>query len=298
MTADYEPAIAMFVDRSRVFINTNDHKAIVIHKTAGSSSAQNVAAWFAIDPAMSSTHFVIGQDGTVVQCVLLIDGAAGNGILDPGHDSFWDPWSDNPNYHTISIEHVDPATDNSTPVTDAQKEASFALVSSLCQKYSIVAEHIKPHSSLQPTNRARYPGNYPFDELVAFIAGGGNVSIDLSNPTIARFFTDDGHGNWQRKGSSPPIIITGGILQWYKTVQTASLCGFYYGLPVDNNVQATDSSGNVVPNAWIQHFERAIVVYDPQRKLESPPGVSGTCYLKRIDDLYKPKPTPAPAQPS
>lgn len=172
MNVDYAPAIPMFVDESRVFIDANPSFAIVIHKTAGMHSAQDVAAMFATTPERTSVHFIVGLDGVVVQCVALKDGAGGNCCVESGYDPLWDQFVKqglNLNFVTISIEHVDPALDNSTPITKAQKDASFQLVQWLCHRYSLPASKIMTHASIAPHNRARCPGNYPMDELRAFI---------------------------------------------------------------------------------------------------------------------------------
>lgn len=161
----------MFVDRNRVFINNNDHKAIVIHKTAGFETPQQCANYFATTSLETSSHYIVGLDGTIVQCVLEQDGSAANCCKETGYDTFWDQWSDNINFHTLTIEHIDPSPDNSTPVTSAQRQASFSLVRSLCQKYGIAPSSIKTHASIAPISRARCPGNYPMDALIAYAGG-------------------------------------------------------------------------------------------------------------------------------
>lgn len=178
---EYPGAIGMFVDESRVFIDQNTHFAVVIHKTACGApcTAQDVANFFASDPNKASTHFVVGQDGAVVQCVLLKDGSGGNCCVEPGYDSFWNSFvaaGTNLNTVTISIEHCDPTTDNSTALTEQQKTASFNLVNWLCQRFNIPPSNIKTHASIDPSSRKNCPGNYPMDELIAYIQNGGGTT--------------------------------------------------------------------------------------------------------------------------
>src|SRR5689334_16367631 len=109
---------------------------LIVHGTAGFTTAQDVASYFATSASQVSSHYVIGQDSTVIQCVSEEDAAWGNGILDPGHDSWWVE-SINPNYVTISIEHVKPHTDNSDVLTEAQKQASFTLIEDICNRWGI-----------------------------------------------------------------------------------------------------------------------------------------------------------------
>src|SRR6266536_213704 len=97
---------------------------VVMHKTASVDTAQDIAHFFANDPAKASSHYIIGTDGAIVQCVSEANGAGANCCLENGHAPFL-PTGINLNLLTISIEHCDSASDNSTPLTNAQKAASF-----------------------------------------------------------------------------------------------------------------------------------------------------------------------------
>ncbi|MGH2505931.1 MAG: N-acetylmuramoyl-L-alanine amidase [Ktedonobacteraceae bacterium] len=173
---DEHGALPMFVDESRVFIDDNNHTWVVIHKTASGGTAQDIAHFFANDPAKASTHYIVGQDGTIVQCVQEKDGAGGN-CCEKGNFAPFLPIGQNLNTWTVSIEHVDPASDNSTPLTDAQKAASFRLVRDICQRHNIPMRRgdatggIIGHADIDPVDRARCPGNYPWEELFNFLGG-------------------------------------------------------------------------------------------------------------------------------
>lgn len=186
-------AIQMLVPDYYVFTGSYGHTRLwlILHKTAGFHSAQDVATYFqagAPQPdgtlAMTSVHYVIGQDGVVVQCVRETDGAGGNGILESGHDPWW---TINPNLVTFSIEHVDPSRDNSTPLTDAQKLASFQLQYDLCRRWKIpmrpadATGGITGHFSIDPLSRKNCPGNYPWDELWIYFKGQEQSMVKLSS---------------------------------------------------------------------------------------------------------------------
>lgn len=110
------------------------------------------------------------------------------------------------------------------------------------------------------------------------------MTIDLSNPTISQFFEANGP-NWQRKGTN--VVITGGILTWYRSVSFPGLAGLSLcGLPTANQAPGQDGKGNTVAGTFVQQFERGIVVYDPQHKLDSPPAAKGGCYLQHVESLY------------
>src|SRR5438445_8996331 len=177
-------AIGMPVPAANIFPGYWGHtpKWVVIHKTASGGSAQDIAHFFQNDPAKASTHYIVGQDGTIVQCVSESDGAGGNCCLEAGH-ALYLPTGVNMNVLTISIEHVDPASDNSTPVTSAQKLASFRLVQGICQRHNIPMRAgdanggIIGHHDISPISRRLCPNNYPMNELFNYLKGNTSMPI-------------------------------------------------------------------------------------------------------------------------
>jgi hypothetical protein len=197
MTADiYTNAKQMLVAENRVFIGAlsgipTSELSIVIHKTACGApcTAESVANFFATGSSEASTHFIIGLDGEVVQCVSLADGAGGNCCLETGHDTYWDYYINkygNLNLCTISIEHVDTTTDNSLAPTQQQLDASYKLVLWLCQQFNISPARIKTHASLDPISRARCPGNYPMSSLISYVRSN-LVSTNQQQAIIAHW---------------------------------------------------------------------------------------------------------------
>lgn len=284
-TMDQPLATAMLVDRQRVFINQNDHTWLVLHKTAGFHTAQEVAQFFATDPNMASVHYVVGRDGIIVQCVSEADGAGGNCCLETGHAPYL-PLGVNLNVKTVSIEHVDPATDNSTPLTDAQKAASFRLVRDICLRHNIPMRRgdkdggIIGHCDIAPLSRARCPGNYPMDELFSFLQNGGQqedvpVIMDMNNPVIAAFFTET-NGQWQSKTTGKHI--RGEILKFYQRYGNSAFCGLtYLGLPKSDEIPLDPK----YPHCTKQFYERGVLAYDPNHLIANPPG-SGSVYLLHL----------------
>lgn len=181
MTVDQPGAIPMFVNEQRVFINQNNHTWVVVHKTASGGRAQDIATFFANDPAMASTHYIVGQDGTIVQAVLEKDGAGGN-CCEKGNFASFLPVGQNLNTWTVSVEHVDPASDNSTPLTAAQKVASFKLIHDICVRHNIpmragdATGGIIGHYQIDPVDRALCPNNYPWQELWNYLKGNTNMA--------------------------------------------------------------------------------------------------------------------------
>lgn len=175
MAADYPLATAHFVPRSFMF-DSNAQLIIVIHKTGGDATPEAVYRTFlASGNPGKSVHYAVGQDGTIWQFVPEALGAGGNCCTEPGYDPFWTPYINqygNLNLCTLSIEHCDPALDNSTPLTAEQQDASFQLVAYLANKYGIAVSHIKTHASIDPRSRAHCPGNYPMAELLQYVEQG------------------------------------------------------------------------------------------------------------------------------
>lgn len=104
---------------------------IVIHITDGGANINGTIGWFQNPSAKVSAHYVIGQDGEIVQMVR-------------HNDVAWHARSANGT--SIGIEHV--ANTRGLNPTPAQMCASAALVSWLCDQYGIAVDrtHILGHS--------------------------------------------------------------------------------------------------------------------------------------------------------
>jgi N-acetylmuramoyl-L-alanine amidase-like protein len=187
---DYPGALEHYVPRDFVF-DTNTHQALVLHKTGGDATPDDVYNTFM--QSRNSVHYGVGTDGSIQQYVPEALGAGGNCCVEDGFDPFWEQFdpvhvngggSTNLNTVTLSIEHCDPAQDNSTELAPAQQAASFKLVAYLVQKYNIPLTHIKGHNTIDPIDRARCPGNYPWTELFTYLRNGGVM--------VPTGWTDDG----------------------------------------------------------------------------------------------------------
>lgn len=279
---------ALWIPTTSFFPNRYGHTPtyVILHGTAGGASAQNIATYFANSGIEASSHYVIGQDGTVCQCVLESDAAWGNGPIVGNADPWWSA-ALNPNLITISIEHVKPTTDNSDALTPAQQDASFKLVADICTRWHIPKRladaqgGITGHFSMDPVNRARCPGNYPWDALWAYLQGAGMIDVD--NPVVAAFFQKLSETNWCCKKTK--ANLGGTILKFYRQVGGYGLAGLtILGLPLADEYNDTDKT-----HVSKQRFERGIVVFDPDHQLDNPPG-SADCYLQHMETYY-PLPT-------
>jgi N-acetyl-anhydromuramyl-L-alanine amidase AmpD len=108
---------------------------IVVHITDGGARIGGTIAWFQNPDARVSAHYVIGQDGEIVQMVR--------------HDDV--AWhAGGANRDSIGIEHV--ANTRGLAPTTAQYAASARLVSWLCNRYGIPVDrtHVLGHAEADP----------------------------------------------------------------------------------------------------------------------------------------------------
>lgn len=276
--ADYVKAA--WIPNNNFFPDAGKKSFIILHGTAGGSSAQEIANYFQGTEGTTnpvSSHYIVGQDGTVVQCVAEKDGAYGNGVVNNPN------WLGNPNYYTISIEHVKASTDNSDALTSAQQDASFALIKDICIRNGIGMHDadnntgITGHFSIDPINRAHCPGTFDWNALWAYLNGGTipMATIGLTDPTVASHFTG-GPDVWQCKDNG--FFIGYSILKFYQSFGGDALCGLtYLGMPKSNEIGDPANPGVV-----IQKFERGSVRYDPSHLLDNPPG-SGPVYTIHVE---------------
>jgi N-acetylmuramoyl-L-alanine amidase len=225
---------------------------IIIHGTASGIgySAQSTAHDF--QNRRASTHYVIGYDGTVVQCVSeefpawgngIITGPAGTAPMGGGntkapHDAYWNKEGHNdPNGCTISIEHSK-STDNLSPLSALQQKASFATIDGICRRWAIPRHYgdktggITGHYSIEPTDKAYCPGTYPWAAMFNYIGGQQTTAFPdptlLTSPTVFPGFTLE-----TGKTTAPPVPL---IDQVHTTLTTHD--GFYaIALAVDEAEQ-------------------------------------------------------------
>jgi Negative regulator of beta-lactamase expression len=284
--ADAIPNV-LWMPNNNFFANRDGLRAryVILHGTAGGASAQNIAAYFASTQGTAnpvSSHYVIGQDGTVVQCVSDLNGAWANGVYSTGHAAFWDT-TVNPNNITVSIEHVKSATDNSNQLSPAQQTASFQLINAICDRWQIpktvasASGGITGHFSLDPVNRSNCPGPYPWDALWSYLGSQGEqMVISIDDAVVKNFFVAAPSSRWlcPRTGKR----IGGAILNFYCQFGGDAYCGLtYLGLPLTDEVAITAHLGTVY-----QRFERGILAYDPNHVIDAPPG-SGPVYCMHLD---------------
>ena len=110
-----------------------DH--IVIHYTT-SRNIEGSISHFKTGTPRTSAHYIVGQDGKLVQMV-------------PDRDSAWHAGQSDMNLRSIGIEHVARAGDR---ITEAQARTSVALIGWLMHAYAIPLAHVIPHACVKSTS--------------------------------------------------------------------------------------------------------------------------------------------------
>lgn len=276
---------ALVIENSNCFAGRdgNTPRWIILHSTAGGSSAQGIAEYFQGTTGTSnpvSANYVVGQDGTIVQCNSEADGAWANGYITA--NNWWASSGINPNNVTISIEHVKSTTDNSADLTLEQKNASFKLIQHICMRHAIPTREadenggVTGHYSIDPVNRSRCPGTFPWSDLWQFLNEQGDSMLSIQQ---AAEFYKEVEANQRWHCIQTDIDIAYAILNYYRTCTQVGLNGLsQYGLPLSNEETVEGYEGIV-----LQRFERGVICYDPNRENDSVPGLTGTCYPMHID---------------
>ncbi len=277
--SDYSGAIEYLIDDSRVFLNHNSVTDLVWHKTAGFNSVYQLGEYFRHNASGVSSHYGIGQDGIILQFVREKDGAGGNCCTEDGHDPYW-PDADgqiiNLNWRTISVEHIDPALDNSTAPTDAQLRSSFALAKYLCTKYKLTSDHIRTHASIAPHNRSRCPGNYPMDHLRSFIDIGATMHIP---PGWA-----DVNGSLHNPFNNNVVVL--GFRQ--HILNDPLWAGDNVPLENEHGVDPVELHNALSGKGTIQLFARTLLVYTPSTGVyESDLGIEYAYVIHKIQEVIR-----------
>jgi len=199
----FEPAASV---NYRAVTGKRTINRVVIHITDGGPNVSGTIGWFQNsnqrnakgDPIHVSAHYVIGQDGEVVQLV-------------KHNDVAWHASSANSD--SIGIEHVARAphawdkllghTDAGLMPTDAQYCASAALVNWLCNEFNIPMDrtHVLGHNEASPRDHHEDCPNavWDWDYYMGMVTSG---ACDAKTATASALGAT-GQGRLARKTSTP-----------------------------------------------------------------------------------------------
>lgn len=135
--------------------------AIVDHITAG--LYPGTLNWMQNPAAQASAHYLILQDGRILQLVRDEDTAWANGYVERPTWRLYD--GTNPNRYTLSIEHENLSGGH---LTEAQYQASLWLHKQLIERWDIPISRdtIIGHNQIDTVNRPHDPGlEFPWNRL-------------------------------------------------------------------------------------------------------------------------------------
>lgn len=256
---------------SNYFPDTGKKSFIIIHATAGGTSAEGIASYFQSTEGTSnpvSSNYIVDQNGKTVQCVAEKDGAYAQGAVNNSN------WQGNPNNYCLSIEFVKSSIDNSDTLTDAQKQTGFPLILDICQRNGIGMHDadnttgVTGHFSIDPVNRTNCPGNFPWTDLWTYLANGGQTPMIIytkDSTDFNTYFVEQDATHWKCKQNGN--IVQFGIKGFYQGLSLDGQSLPLVGLPLTGELPVTGHQG-----VAYQRYERATLVWDPTHTFDSQPG--------------------------
>lgn len=260
---------ATWIPSPHFWADANRPRYVIVHGTASGLSypPEATARDFQTNVPPTSTHYIVGTEGQVIQCVAEKDAAWGNGVISHGARAWW---TGNPNEYTVSIEHVQNATNTAT-LTDKQRAASFALIASICARHNIprrdadASGGVTGHFSIDPVNRSQCPGKYPWTDLWSYLMSSAAA------PSSGAYVLGD-----QPEPSPFPWLTMNRITQrWNGADETGVDLGMVVGTPITSllagtvggsDVDATGAYCSVISTYagapitfYYQHLDQAIV---------------------------------------
>lgn len=107
-----------------------------------------------------------------------------------------------------------------------------------------------------------------------------DVTIDLNMPEVARYFTLFDTAGKQWKCRQTGKVVQYAMLNYYITNGAKPFCGLSsLGLPTSNEIPLPGVAGAVK-----QYFERGVLCYDPQHRIDNPPGAGNVYPLHLYND--------------
>jgi hypothetical protein len=144
-----------------------DH--IVMHYTT-SRNIEGSISHFKTGTPRASAHYIVGQDGKLVQLV-------------PDKDCAWHAGTSDMNLRSIGIEHVARAGDK---ITESQARTSIALIRWLMHAHAIPVAHVIPHVCVKSTSCC--------GDLFKDFGGGAGLSCATQKAALHKWLAANGIG--------------------------------------------------------------------------------------------------------
>jgi N-acetylmuramoyl-L-alanine amidase len=201
--------------------------SLILHYT-GMPTGEGAEAWLCDTASSVSSHYIVHEDGRVVQMVREADRAWHAG------QSFWRGCRDM-NSCSIGIEIVNPGHDGGLPgFADVQIEAVIALAGDILSRNAIAPERVLAHSDVSPGRKVDPGERFPWAALAD--AGVGHF-VAPSHVQGGRFLATGDRGE--------PVEALQSMLA-------------LYGYDVEINAFFDDQTQRVV-EAFQRHFRQSRV---------------------------------------
>jgi len=155
---------------------------IILHYT-GMKTGESAEAWLCAPESQVSSHYLVHDDGRIVQMVRESDRAWHAG------KSFWQGVTDN-NSHSVGIEIVNPGHEfGYRPFPARQIAAVIELCRGIIDRHAIVPHRVLAHSDIAPGRKVDPGERFPWRHLseqgvghfVAPARSGGNPQLSLGD---------------------------------------------------------------------------------------------------------------------
>lgn len=198
------------------------------HITDGSFGG--AVTWLCNPAAQASAHFVVAQDGRVVQLVPIEDTAWCNGTSDLASNSAYYGHSTlptvvarkvNANKYTISIEHEGAYLTTHGVLTVKQLATTIDLIAFIRAEvkriYNVVIPldraHIVGHYQITPINKPNCPGaGFQFDTIIKTLKDREMIAPSVTIEMVRKWCADEGLIGLSTKGDEP---VTYDVLRWF-----------------------------------------------------------------------------------
>jgi len=223
-------------------------KYVVIHGTAGGTSAEGIAVGFRDGDRVASAHLIIDQQGKIAQGIPLRDAAWANGILGDNRAPFI-PSDINPNLYTAGIEFVKESRENLNELTPIQFEVGFEVIMCVCDTYDIPKRSgdanggILAHWDISAT---ACPGPFPWNELWLYLKGGQKPEQKPVQPTAHQIRAADDAWCSVIKDVAKG---TGIYKAWFASLTKNK----FYGPPITREYTTVDWNGNRIITQEFAH---------------------------------------------
>lgn len=190
-------------------------RLIVCHIADG--SYEGTKAWFLNPASQVSSHYIIGKEGQICQCVSLDQAAWCNGTGSGDRNAAFSTVSlvrtlgGNANQYTVSIEFEGIWNQTKGALTQMQQEAAVWLILHIQKQvqslygYTIPLsrEGIVGHYEITPRTRPHCPGeNFPWEALIAELHAQSDQKDNFYRIQIGAFFKKSNAEAYQKEIAS------------------------------------------------------------------------------------------------